>query len=103
MNDESTPSHSEEAPTSQAHRDSIREFTQDAGRYVRQTTDELVDTVRDKANQTFATVRERGGDIVNNEYDRAIHYIRQNPLTSVSIGVVVGLALGAIFGGRGGR
>ncbi len=110
MNEE-TPTESSD-PTLDTPKN-IRDFADDARRYMH----ESMDTVREKTDQTIAAVREhsgefvdstiegfeRGKEVISDEYERAIHYIRKNPLTAVSIGVFAGVVLGAIFGGRGRR
>lgn len=78
-------------------RGDVRELAGDARRYARQKVDHLAETVR----ETTGDAIERGRSVVGDEYDRALDYVRRNPLAAVSFGVVVGMALGAIF--RGGR
>ncbi len=77
-------------------REDVRELAHDARRYARQKVDDLAETVRGSTSDTL----ERGRAVVGDEYDRALDYVRRNPLAAVSFGVVLGMALGAILRGR---
>lgn len=77
-------------------RGDVRELAGDARLYARQKVNGLTDSVRGTAHDAI----DRGREAVGSEYDRALDYVRQNPLAAVSFGVVVGVALGALFRGR---
>lgn len=75
----------------------VAELAEDARKYARQRVNGLTDTVKETATGAI----ERSRSVVGNEYDRALDFARQNPLASVSFGLVVGFALGTILRGRG--
>lgn len=77
-------------------RDDVRELAGDARRYARQKVNGLADTVRESTGDAL----DRSRAVVGDEYERALDYVRRNPLAAVSFGVIVGMALGAIFRGR---
>ncbi len=77
-------------------REDVRELAGDARRYARQKVDGFTETVRESTGDVI----DRGRAVVGDEYDRALDYVRRNPLAAVSFGVIVGMALGAIFRGH---
>ncbi len=74
-------------------REDVRELAHDAGRYARQKVNHIADSVRESTGERL----DRGRAVVTDEYDRAIEYVRRNPLAAVSIGVVLGMALSSLF------
>lgn len=81
----------------EALREDVAELALDARKYARQKFDGLSETVRETTGEAL----ERSRHVVGNEYDRALDYARQNPLATLSIGLLAGFVFGTLSRGRG--
>ncbi len=87
----------------------------DAGALARQEANRIANNMKGKAEETLETVVEksheiadhtremvgRSREVLHDEYDRTLSYVRANPLTSILVGVAVGAVLGSFLRGRG--
>lgn len=87
----------------------------DAGALAKQEANRIAHTMKGKAEETLETVVEksheladhtremigRSREVLHDEYDRTLSYVRANPLTSILVGVAVGAVIGSILRGRG--
>jgi len=67
---------------------------------LRERADDTVESVVGRSHQAVEIAREKvdhGRLVVVEEYDRALEYVRKNPLTSMLIGVAVGAVVGSIL------
>lgn len=78
-------------------RDDVAELALDARKYARQKFSGLSESVRESTGEAL----ERSRDVVGNECDRALDYARQNPLATLSFGLLAGFVFGALACGRG--
>jgi len=81
----------------EALREDVAELATDTRRYARERVHGLTDTVRESAGEAI----DHGRQLVGNEYERAIDYARQNPLATLSVGLLAGFLAGTLLRGRG--
>lgn len=78
-------------------RSDVAELATDTRRYAREKVHGLTDTVRETAGEAI----DHGRQLVGTEYERAIDYARQNPLATLSVGLLAGFLAGTLLRGRG--
>lgn len=77
----------------EALKEDVAELATDTRRYARAKVHGLSDTVRESANEAI----DRSRHVVENEYERALGYARQNPLATLSVGLLAGFLAGTIL------
>jgi ElaB/YqjD/DUF883 family membrane-anchored ribosome-binding protein len=78
-------------------RGDVAELATDTRRYASEKVHGLTDSVKETANVAL----DRGRHVVGDEYDRALDYARQNPLATLSVGLLAGFLAGTLLRGRG--